>query len=123
MQVWSVVPKSGPIGSVVEIGGYRFKGNLVNYERLFVGGYICDTRNPTNNKLYGTRWAWPLYYIKCRITEQRVGGWNASAIVLSQRGNTWNHSEALYPMYDWKLAMYELYPGENVVLLCINKLK
>jgi hypothetical protein len=94
----------------VEIGGYRFYGNLDNYERFFIGGYICDTRDPTTNRQYGLRWKWPLLYIKCRITEPQVGGWNATAIVSSSRGMTWNHTEAMYPVHDWNLAMYELYP-------------
>ena len=106
------MPNSGPLNSIVEIGGYRFHGTLDFYERFFIGGYICDTRDPTTNQQYGIRWKWPLLYIKCRITEQQVGGWNATAIVSRTRGTTWNHTEAVYPVHDWDLAMYELYPGE-----------
>ena len=43
----------------------------------------------------------------------QVGGWNASATIInSVRGHTWNASDALYPMYDGRLGMFELFPGE-----------
>ena len=116
----AVVPSSGPIGSIIEIGGdrYHFHTTLSNYQRLFLGGSTCDPRAPGTNDHYGTRWRWPLRYVKCITTEQQVGGWNASAIITigaTSRGNSWNHSEALYPMHDWKLAMFELFPGEKLV--------
>ena len=115
-----MVPSSGPLGSVIEIGGYRFHGSLNSYERLFLGSSICDPRAPGTNAQYGIRRVWHLRYAKCIVTEQQVGGWNASAILTAgYRGASWNHSEALYPMHDWKLAMYELYPGEEDVSICV----
>ena len=120
-QVRAVVPSSGPLGSVIEIGGYRFQSSLNRYERFFLGGSICDPRAPGTNAQYGGRWRWPLYYAKCITTEQQVGGWNASAFLRAgySRGASWNHSEALYPMHDWKLAMYELFPGEEDVTVYV----
>jgi len=116
-----VVPSSGPIESIIEIGGYRFQSYLNYYERLFLGGSTCDLRAPGTNYQYGTRWRWPLRYVKCITTEQQVGGWNASAIItVGASGNSWNHSQALYPMHDWKLAMYELFPGEKLKLISVS---
>ena len=100
------------------------------YEQFFVGGEICEIRNGTTNEHFGIRWRWPVHLIngttndhfdiwwrwpvhliKCLVTEQQAGGWNASVTLNHWRGKTWNHSQALYPVYDWSLAMFELYPG------------
>lgn len=83
------------------------------YEQFYVGGAVCEVRNSTKNDHFGVRWRWPLHLIKCLVTEQRAGGWNASLVINHWRGRTWNHSQALYPMHDWSLAMYELYPGSH----------
>ena len=85
-------------------GDYRY------YEQFFVGREVCELRNKTDNSHLGIRWRWPLYLVKCLVSEQLTGAWNAS--VNHWRGRTWNHSQALYPMYDWSLAMFELFPGE-----------
>ena len=111
------MPSSGPIGSIIEIAGYvySFQNYLEHYERLFLGSSTCDPRAPGTNDPYGIRTRWPLRLVKCITTEQQVGGWNASAIqTAGDRGTSWNHSEALYPMHDWRLAMYELFPGEKM---------
>ena len=84
--------------------------NYKYYEHFFVGGTVCEIRNQTTNDHYGIRWRWPLLLVKCMVTEQRAGGWNAS-MIHTWKGRTWNHSQALYPMHDWSLAMYELFPG------------
>lgn len=111
LQIRTVEPKSAPLGSLVEIGGYRMYWNYKYYEHFYLGGALCEIRNETKNDHFGIRWRWPLHHIKCLITERQAGGWNASVTINRNRGRTWNHSQALYPMHDWRLAMYELFPG------------
>ena len=83
-----------------------------NYGPFFLGGQVCNTRNPETNQHYGIRWRSSLRFVPCVPAESQAGGWNASVTVENSRGLTWNHSSALYPMFDWKLAMYELFPGK-----------
>ena len=111
LQIRTVEPKSAPLGSLVEVGGYRMYWDYKLYEQFYVGGAVCEVRNSTKNDHFGIGWRWPLHLVKCLVLEQRAGGWNASVIINYWRGRTWNHSQALYPMHDWSLAMYELYPG------------
>ncbi len=109
--MWDVLPSSGTSGSVVSIGVYRH-GSLDEFDKLYIGDNICDLRDPETNEYYGSFWRWPLSYVKCRITEQKVGSWNVTAKLDKwSRGLTWRHSLSLYPAHDWELAMFELYPG------------
>lgn len=107
------MPRSGPVSALVELGGYRTSGNRDNYESRSVtlGKSICDTRSGESNHHYGLVWRNSLRYVKCRSTEERAGAWNGSMTLRGASGRTWNHSQALYPVYDWSLAMYELFPG------------
>lgn len=111
MQIWNLDPRSGPVGALVEIGGYRFTWSYNSYSQFYVGDQVCELRNSVNAR-YGIRYTWPLYYVKCLATELRAGAWNASTMISGASGRTWNHSQALYPMFDWSLAMYEIFPGE-----------
>ena len=125
-QIRTVEPKSSPLGSLVEVGGYRMFWDYKHYEQFFVGREVCELRNKVDNDHYGIRWRWPLHLVKCLVSEQLTGGWNASVTINHWRGRTWNHSQALYPVYDWSLAMYELFPGRCTlawvsVCLCICK--
>lgn len=72
---------------------------------------MCELRDE-NNKQYGIRSKWPLLSVRCLSTEVKAGGWNASTSISGTSGQTWNHSRSLYPMFDWTLAMYELFPGK-----------
>lgn len=82
-----------------------------HYDNFYVGDAVCELRNETKNDHFGIRWRWPLHLVRCAVREQITGGWNASVIINHWRGRTWNHSQALYPMHDWTLAMFELFPG------------
>ena len=111
----SVIPTSGPIGSLIEIGGFRFRSDIFNnYKYFFLGEQICDPWNDNINDYYGGRWSSGLYHIKCLIKERTPGAWNATAIMTTDRlGMTWNHSTAMKLGFDGKLSMFELYPGNN----------
>lgn len=111
LQIWKVSPSSGPVGTRVEVGGYRFSGNYDSYNQFFIGNSVCALRDPQTNVRFGIRTKWPLRYVKCLTSEIVAGGWNATSVLNSARGRTWNHSQSLHPMHDWSLAMYELYPG------------
>ena len=109
-QLWNVEPSSGPVGTIVEIGGYRFTWNYNSYGQFYIGGQVCDLRD-LDNAQYGIRYVWGLLHVKCLTTEVKAGSWNASTTISGASGRTWNHSRALYPMFDWMLGMYELFPG------------
>ncbi len=111
MQVWSIDPSSGPIGTVVEIEGYRFTWDYNAYSQFYLGEQVCELRDENNNQ-YGIRSKWPVLSVKCLSTEVWAGGLNATTSITGSSGRTWNHSRSLYPMFDWTLAMYELFPGE-----------
>ena len=49
----------------------------------------------------------------CEVYHHRATSKEGDGTHLLDRGTSWNHSEALYPMHDWRLAMYELFPGEK----------
>ena len=113
VQVQNVILRSAPVGELIEIGGYRFRSDIYSYyERLYVGGQICDPWNPVTNNFYGGRWYYGLYYVSCAVTEQIPGAYNASAILSDQRGASWNHSAIMQLGFDGKLSMFELYPGK-----------
>ena len=61
--------------------------------------------------MYGGRWYYGLYYIKCLVKELTPGAWNVSAILAGASGMTWNHSQVMKFGHDGKLSMFELYPG------------
>ena len=112
-QMYEVVPKSGPIHSLIQLEGYNFPdGVFESYDRFFVGDAICGTRDHVTNQLYGSVWAGSLYLISCLANALQVGGVNATALIAGT-GASWNHSQALYPGPDWSLVMYEVYPGER----------
>ena len=109
-----VLPRSGPVNSFIEVGGYRFSTDISNrYTNIYLGNQICDFWNEETNSVYGGRWADGLYYITCRVVEQIPGAWNASAFLTSWSGKTWNHSQAMKLDHDGKLSMFELYPGKH----------
>lgn len=108
----SIVPNSGPVSAIVELGGNRLSGNPDHYASVFLGNSICNVRNEQDNDRYGLTYRNSLHYLKCHSTERRAGGWNGSMVQLAYYpGKTWNHSQSLYPVHDWSLAMYELFPG------------
>jgi hypothetical protein len=99
------------VSALVQLGGYRASGDLNRYESVTLGNGICETWNSESNSHYGFAYHNSLRYLKCRSTEERAGAWNGSFILQGNSGRTWNHSQALYPVHDWSLAMYELFPG------------
>ena len=105
------MPRSGPVSALVELGGYRTSGNLDHYTSVTLGNGICETRNRESNRRYGFAYRNSLRYLRCRSTELKAGAWNGSMTLQWASGTTWNHSQALYPVHDWSLAMYELFPG------------
>ena len=108
-----VIPRSAPVGELIEIGGRNFYSNIyLYYERLYLGGQICDPWDPATNGFYGGRWYYGLYYVSCAMMEQIPGAYNASAVLSLWRGATWNHSNVMQLGYDGKLSMFELYPGK-----------
>lgn len=113
----SILPRSGPISSLVALGGSRFSGNLDSYESVMLGNSVCETRRKEDNSRFGFSYLNSLRYITCRSTEERAGAWNGSLVIQGANGRTWNHSQALYPVHDWSLAMYELFPGMHVLLV------
>ncbi len=123
-QLWKVEPNSGPVGTVVEIGGYRLTWNYNSYGQIYIGDQVCDLRD-SDNAQYGIRSLWGLIYVKCLTTEVRAGGWNGSTTISGASGKTWNHSRALYPMFDWTLGMYELFPGgwRSIILVFMASIK
>ena len=100
------------MGTQVEVGGYRFTWNYNDYNHFFIGNSVCALRDSQTNRQLGIRSKWPLLYVTCLTSETLAGGWNATTVLNGARGRSWNHSQALYPVHDWNLAMYELYPGE-----------
>ena len=107
------MPSSGPASAIVELGGRRFSGNIDQFESVMLGNSICETRRKEDNNHYGFSYRNGLQYIMCQSTEKRAGAWNVSLVLQGVRGRTWNHSQALYPVHDWSLAMYELFPGNT----------
>ncbi len=119
LQVRDVLPSSGPVDSLIEVGGYRFRtGDFASYYKyIYLGNQICDFWNNDTNSanVYGGRWLNGLYYIKCRIVEQIPGAWNASAVLTTWSGKTWNHSLAMKLDHNGQLSMFELYPGIRIL--------
>lgn len=107
-----ILPKSGPVSSIIELGGSRLTSNYQRYNSILLGNGVCETRSGEDNTAYGVSYRNSLLYIKCQTTEERAGGWNSSMVLQGYSGRTWNHSQALYPVHDWSLAMYELFPGK-----------
>ena len=105
------MPRSGPASAMVELGGTRLSGNLDHYESVTLGNSVCEMRRKEDNVYHGFSFRNSLRYVRCQSTERRAGAWNGSMVLQGVRGRTWNHSQALYPMHDWSLAMYELFPG------------
>ena len=116
----SIVPNSGPVSAIVELGGHRLSGNPDHYasSEVFLGNSICNVRNEQDSTRYGLTYRNSQRYLKCHSTEKRAGAWNGSLVHLAYHpGKTWNHSQSLYPVHDWSLAMYELFPGTYLALL------
>lgn len=99
---------------MVELGGYRTSRNYNTYSSVLLGEGVCETRNKETNRHFGMAYRNSLTYVKCLSTERRAGPWNASMVLSGSSGRTWNHSQSLYPMYDWSLAMYEIFPGMDL---------
>lgn len=102
------------MSAVVELGGYRTSGNYDRYESnsIRLGQNICEIRNREDNVYYGMSSRYSLRYVRCLSTEQRAGALNATMVLTGSSGCTWNHSQSLYPVHDWSLAMYELFPSK-----------
>ena len=115
-----IQPKSGPVSSLIELGGYRLTSNYMRYHSILLGDGICKARSEEDNTVYGPAYRNSLLYIKCQTTEKRTGGWNATMVLQGSSGRTWNHSQGLYPMHDWSLAMYEIYPGKQQAVILIH---
>jgi len=96
------------------MGGSSIPNDRTRFESAQLGASVCETRDLSTNQQYPLFWTNSFLHIKCRSTEQRAGAVNASMIINGHRGKTWNHRQSLYPVYDWSLAMYEIYPGELV---------
>lgn len=107
MQITNIIPNSGPLSSLVEFTGYRLSSNPDNIDSVFLGSSVCETRDNEDNTLYGLAYR----YVRCQSTEKRAGPWNGTVVLKGSSGRTWNHSQSLYPMHDWSLAMYDLFPG------------
>ena len=118
-QVELILPSSGPVGSLIEIAGYRLPNAAHTYDRLYLGDLQCNHFDNETNQPYGIRWYSSKRHIKCAVENQMTGGYNASIQFrdwANPRGQSWNGSKAMYLMYDGSLAMYELYPGQCKVL-------
>ncbi len=111
LQIRSVLPNSGPVSQLVYLGGSRLSNNYDDYESIHLGDGVCETRNEEDYTHYDLAYYSSLWHIRCRSTEKRAGGWNATMIRRGVYGRTWNHSQSLYPLHDWSLGMYELFPG------------
>ena len=114
----SIVPNSGPVSAIVELGGNRMSMNFDDYasDSVFLGNSICNIINEHSNTHYGITNRNSQRYLKCLSTERRAGAWNGSLVQLDYYpGKTWKHSQSLYPVHDWSLAMYELFPGTYAV--------
>lgn len=107
-----IQPKSGPVSATIEMGGSRLSWNYDRYESIMLGNGVCETRSREDNARLGIRNWNSLLYVLCRTTEERAGGWNGSMVLQGYSGRTWNHTQALYPVHDWSLAMYEVFPGK-----------
>lgn len=98
---------------MVELAG-NLPGSTHVYERLYIGDLQCDHIDSSIAEPYGLRWYHSLRHAKCKSMNQVAGAYNAS-IQFRDWGNTygatWNHSDAMYLMYDGSLGMYEMYPG------------
>ena len=107
-----MLPKSGPVFGTIDMGGSAIPNDPTRFESVQLGASVCETRDLSTNEHYPVFWQSSLLHVRCRSTEQRAGSVNASMIISGHRGRTWNHSQSLYPMHDWSLGMYEIYPGE-----------
>lgn len=105
-----MLPSSGPAGSLIEIAGRNLRNDAGYYERLYLGDLQCNHINSSTNQPYSIRWYFNKRHIKCLVEKEEAGVYNASLV--DRRGASWNHSQAMYLMYDGSLAMYELYPGK-----------
>ena len=80
-----------------------------------MGDLQCDHINSGTGLAYGLRWYQSKRHAKCRVENQMVWAYNAS-IQFRDWGNTygasWNHSEAMYLMFDGSLGMFEVFPGQ-----------
>ena len=64
-----------------------------------------------------------MHHAKCQVMNEAAGAYNAT-IQFRDWGNTygrsWNHSDAMYLMFDGSLGMFEVFPGELVcVCVCV----
>ena len=116
-------PSSSPPGSLIELAG-NLPGTTYTYDRLYMGDLQCDHINSGTGLAYGLRGYLSKRHAKCRVENQMVGAYNAS-IQFRDWGNTygasWNHSEAMYLMFDGSLGMFEVFPGQyNTSLHCLH---
>ena len=119
----------------MEIAGFAFPSseNYDNYQSIYVGNNLCELRDPITNSYYGISHRSGYRSVKCLVTEQIPGSYNASVFINYddrinvkmdsghlQRGKSLNHSASLKLDHTNRLSMIELFPGTVTTLVIIT---
>ena len=115
----------------MEVAGFAFpsSANYDHYQGIYVGNHLCELRDPVINNYYGMSFRSGYRSVRCLVTEQIPGSYNASVFVNFddrinvkmdsghlQRGKSLNHSASLRLDHTNRLSMIELFPGELLIL-------
>lgn len=111
---------------MVQVVGIYFYGvdRYDNYQGIYVGNQLCEMRNPATNDYYGIDYKSGRHHVRCLVTEQIPGSYNASVFINYDdrinvkmdsghldRGKSYNHSTSLRLGHNNRLSMIELFPG------------